>query len=58
MYRDADKADEFVSIFHDNREYRKLLDEGFTPDEAKQWLEQRAKGIETLQMDHGIVAET
>lgn len=30
-----------------DKEYQALLDEGFTPDEAKQWLEQRRHGIGT-----------
>ena len=30
-----------------DKEYQALLDEGFTPDEARQWLEQRRHGIGT-----------
>ncbi len=40
-------AAEKIKADADDREYRKLLDEGFTPDEARQWLIQRRRGINT-----------
>jgi len=45
MYRDPDKADEVAAWARDNKEYRKLRVEGFTHDEALQWLRMRSYGI-------------
>jgi hypothetical protein len=54
MRRDPQGAAEKLKGMHDEREYRKLLDEGFTPEEAIQWLERRAAGIETRKWITGI----
>ncbi len=46
----ADAAEERIdetARFPESKEYRKLIAEGFTPEEARQWLERRAHGIET-----------
>src|SRR5262245_5081570 len=47
MRRDPEKGIELLADWYDEKEYRKLIDEGFTPDEARQWLEQRARGVQT-----------
>src|SRR5258708_5313422 len=41
----AEQHFEEAAALSDNKEYRKLLSEGFTPEEAQQWLERRAAGI-------------
>jgi len=43
----AEQHFEETAGLSDNKEYRKLLSEGFTSEEAQQWLERRAAGIET-----------
>jgi len=43
----AEQHFEEAAALSDNKEYRKLIAEGFTPEEAQQWLERRAAGIET-----------
>ncbi len=47
MERNPDEAQQYFSDLKNNKEYRKLLDEGFSPQEAEQWLTRRAAGIQT-----------
>jgi hypothetical protein len=48
-----ERIDEYTTII-ESKEYRKLLNEGFTPEEAQQWLARRAAGIETRKWITGI----
>jgi hypothetical protein len=45
IYRDPDKADQVAASSRENKEYRKLRTEGFTHEEAMQWLRMRDYGI-------------
>lgn len=45
MYRDPDTADEVARLMRESKEYRKLRTEGFTHEEATQWLRMRDYGI-------------
>ena len=45
MYRDPDKADEIAVLMREKKEYRKLRSEGFSHEEALQWIRVRDYGI-------------
>ncbi|MEP7284265.1 MAG: hypothetical protein ABI947_00695 [Chloroflexota bacterium] len=47
MVRHPENESEFIAAVQDQRALNKLINEGFTPEEARQWLDQRAQGIET-----------
>ncbi len=50
----AEEKIEAAAGLTESREYRKLLAEGFSPQEARQWLERRASGIETRKWITGV----
>jgi hypothetical protein len=47
LYRDPENAAEVISNLRDGKTYQELMSEGFTHEEAIQWLEQRVQGIHT-----------
>src|SRR5260221_520874 len=54
MRRDPEQAAEMLGTMYKDREYQKLRAEGFSHDDAIQWLEQRANGIQTRKWITGV----
>jgi hypothetical protein len=50
----AEQGFEEQAAIPESKEYRKLVSEGFSPEEAQQWLSRRAAGIETRKWITGI----